>query len=137
MFIDRIAKACERLDQPGSASWQDLLRSMVIRVDLTGTELRVEASFATPTISTDADPIDLTLTHLPPFTLTSPIELLRRGPELRLVLQGAAAREPKPDALLLRTLMEGRARAADYLESEQRLTVSDVARRHETTTKAF
>ena len=46
------------------------------------------------------------------------------------MLQGAAAREPKPDALLLRTLIEGRARAADYLEPEQRLTVSDVARRH-------
>ena len=103
---------------------------MVIRVDLTGTELRVEASFASPTNSTDADPVDLTLAHLPPFTLTAPIELQRRGPELRLVLQGAAAREPKPDALLLRTLIEGRARAADYLEPEQRLTVSDVARRH-------
>lgn len=46
------------------------------------------------------------------------------------MLQGAAAREPKPDALLLWTLIEGRARAADYLDPEQRHTVSDVARRH-------
>ncbi|MBA3326268.1 MAG: recombinase family protein [Rhodobacteraceae bacterium] len=130
MIIGRITEVAEQLNQPGSACWQDLLRSMIIRVDLTGTELRLEASFASPTNSTDADPCDLTLAHLPPFTLTAPIELQRRGPELRLVLQGAAAREPRPDALLLRTLIEGRARAADYLHPEQRLTVSDVARRH-------
>jgi site-specific DNA recombinase len=130
MIIGRITEIAELLALPGSARWHELLRSMIIRVDLTGTELRVEAGFAAPANSTDADPTDLPLTHLPPFTLTAPIELQRRGPELRLVLQGAAAREPRPDALLLRTLIEGRARAADYLEPAQRLTVSDVARRH-------
>ena len=49
-IIGRIAEIAEQLDQPGSARWQDLLRSMISRVDLTGTELRVEASFAPPTI---------------------------------------------------------------------------------------
>jgi hypothetical protein len=53
-IIGRIAELAELLDQPGSACWQDLLRSMVIRVDLTGTGLRVEACFATPTHSTSA-----------------------------------------------------------------------------------
>ncbi len=130
MILGRNTEVAERLGQPGSACWHGLLRSMIKRVELTKTELRVEASFATPTKITDADLTDLTLTHLPPFTLTVPIELQRRGAELRLVLQGAAAREPRPDALLLWTLIEGRARAADYLDPKQRLTVSDVARRH-------
>jgi hypothetical protein len=103
---------------------------MTIRVDLTGTELTVQESFASMTNSTNADPVDVTLADLPPFSLSAPAQLQRRGPELRLVLQGAAASEPRPDALLLRTLIEGRFRAADYLAPGQRLTVSDVARRH-------
>ena len=130
MIIGRIAEIAEQLDRPDSARWHELLRSMIIRVDLTGTELTVQASFASMTNSTNADPVDVTLANLPPFSLSAPVQLQRRGPELRLVLQGAAAREPRPDALLLRTLVEGRARAADYFHSEQRLTVSDVARRH-------
>ena len=132
MIVGRIAEIAERLDRPESARCQDLLRSMIVRVDLTGTELKVQARLASPTNlhGCRSDPSDLTLADRPPFLLTAPIELQRRGPELRLVLQGASAREPRPDALLLRTLIEGRARAADYLEPEQRLTVSDVARRH-------
>jgi DNA invertase Pin-like site-specific DNA recombinase len=128
--IARISEVAKQLDLSASAPWQALLRSMVNRVDLTGTQLRVETRFASPQGTNNDDPVDLILADLPPFTITAPIELQRRGPELRLVLQGAAARDPKPDALLLRTLIEGRARAADYLDAVHRLTVSDVARRH-------
>jgi transposase-like protein len=130
MITGRIAEIAEQFDRSDSTLWRELLRSMIIRVDLIGTELQVRASFAKPANSRDADPIGLMVADLPPFTLTAPIELHRRGPELQLVLQGAAAREPRPDALLLRTLIDARARAADYLEPEQRLTVSEVARRH-------
>ena len=53
----------------------------------------------------------------------------RRGLELRLVLQGASAPTPKPDALLLQTLIEGRVRVADYLDPDHGITVSAIARR--------
>ncbi len=51
------------------------------------------------------------------------------GCELRLVLQGAAARAPDPDPRLIRMVVEGGIRAADYLDPERGLTVSDITRR--------
>jgi hypothetical protein len=46
-----------------------------------------------------------------------------------LLDQGAAARAPDPDPRLIRTVIEGRIRAAGYLEPDRGLTVSDIARR--------
>ena len=65
----------------------------------------------------------------PPFMVVAPLRLQRRGPELRIVLQGAAAPVPKPDPLLLRTLIEARTRVADYLDPAQDLTIGAIARR--------
>ena len=45
------------------------------------------------------------------------------------MLQGAAAPPPTPDPLLVRRLIEARARAADYLDPAQALTLSAIARR--------
>ena len=45
-----------------------------------------------------------------------PLRLRRRGPELRIVLGGAAAPAPTPDPLLVRTLIEARCRVAVYLD---------------------
>ena len=69
------------------------------------------------------------LSDFPPFMVVAPLRLQRRGPELRIVLQGAAAPVPKPDPLLLRTLIEARTWLADYLDPGQDLTVSAIARR--------
>ena len=66
---------------------------------------------------------------LPPFAVTAPLQLQRRGPELRLVLQGAAAPAPRPDPLLVRTLIAARSRVADWLDPAQALSVSAIARR--------
>ena len=55
--------------------------------------------------------------------------LQRRGPELRIVLQGAAAPPPKPDPLLVRRLIAARTRVADYLDPGQGLSLSAIARR--------
>ena len=69
------------------------------------------------------------LAALPPFAVTAPLQLQRRGPELRLVLQGAAAPAPRPDPLLVRTLIAARSRVADWLDPAQALSVSAIARR--------
>ena len=65
----------------------------------------------------------------PPFMVVAPLRLQRRGPELRIVLQGAAAPPSQPDPLLLRRLIQARTRLADYLDPEQGLSVSAIARR--------
>ena len=67
--------------------------------------------------------------ELPAFSVAAPLRLQRRGPELRIVLGGAAAPTPTPDPMLIRTLIEARCRAADYLDPTRALTVSDIARR--------
>ena len=61
--------------------------------------------------------------------MVAPLRLQRRGPELRIVLQGAAAPPPKPDPLLVQRLIEARTRAADYLDPGQGLSLSAIARR--------
>jgi hypothetical protein len=53
----------------------------------------------------------------------------RRGPELRLVLKGAAAPDRNPDPRLVRMMIEGRIRASNYLAAELGLSVSDIAHR--------
>ena len=45
------------------------------------------------------------------------------------MLEGAAAPVPKPDPRLLRTLIEARTWIADYLDPDQDLTLSAIARR--------
>ena len=61
--------------------------------------------------------------------MVAPLRLRRRGPELRIVLQGVAAPPPKPDPLLVRTLIEARTWVADYLDVDQGLSLSAIARR--------
>ncbi len=77
----------------------------------------------------DAAAVVPALLDFPPFLVVAPLRLRRRGPELRIVLQGAAAPVPKPDPLLLRRLIEARTRVADYLDPDQGLTLSAIARR--------
>ena len=60
--------------------------------------------------------------------MVAPLRVQCRGPELRIVLMGAAAPPPKPDPLLLRTLSEARMRVAD-LDPGQGLSISAIARR--------
>lgn len=129
-IIARLSRIADQLD-PASADTASLLRSLVNRVELAETELRVAARLTPPQEIADDDPLQSVLSDHPPFTLTMPIALQRRGPELRLVLGGEASRETQLDPVLLRTLIEARVRAADYLSREERLTVSDVARRYD------
>jgi hypothetical protein len=65
-----------------------------------------------------------------PFTIEQPIVLARRGAELRLVLQGAAADARPPDTVLVEAIVKARMRFADWRNPNSSATISSVATRH-------
>lgn len=132
--IARIAEIIAVLDAPQSRHAVVLLRTIVRKVDLGETELCATIDFDGLDREPKAGYPDATLANtilagVPGFTVSAPIRLVRRGAELRLVLQGAGAPTPKPDAQLIRALIEARCRVADFIESCGRLNVSDLAKR--------
>jgi site-specific DNA recombinase len=126
-LIGRIAEFADRLDAPASTAGREAMRLLITRVELTRSDLRAEVSLRRLDEATGQPSVDASLSDIPPFPMVAPLRLQRRGPELRIVLQGAATPVPKPDPLLLRTLIEARAWLADYLG--QHLTVSAIAAR--------
>ena len=104
--------------RPASAGGLEALRLLIVRVELS-VELRATASFERLKAAPDAAAVVPALFDFPPFLVVAPLRLRRRGPELRIVLQGAAAPAPKPDPLLLRTLIEARTWVADYLDADR------------------
>ena len=128
-LIARMAQLADRLEAPASAAGREALRLLIARVELSRSELRATASFERLKETRDAASIDAALSEVPPFLVVAPLRLQRRGPELRIVLQGAAAPPPKPDPLLVQRLIEARTRVADYLDPGQGLSLSAIARR--------
>jgi site-specific DNA recombinase len=128
-IVPRLLDLADRIATPASPYGLVLLQQMITRVDLTETELRVEASFTRLGNAGDGRFADLTKLGLPNFDIAAPFRLQRRGPELSIVLGGAAAPAPTPDPMLVRALIEARCRAADYLNPVPGLTVSGIARR--------
>ena len=128
-LIGRISELADRLDAPASAAGREALRLLIARVELSRSELRATASFERLKETPDAASVVPALFDFPPFLVVAPLRLQRRGPELRIVLQGAAAPAPKPDPLLVRRLIEARTRVADYLDPDQGLSLSAIARR--------
>ena len=128
-LLARMSQLADRLDAPASAAGREALRLLIARVELSRSELRATASFERLKETQDAASVDPVLSEVPPFLVVAPLRLQRRGPELRIVLQGAAAPPPKPDPLLVQRLIEARTRVADYLDPGQGLSLSAIARR--------
>ena len=128
-LIGRISELADRLGAPASAVGLEALRLLIVRVELSRSELRATASFERLKEAPDAAAVVPALFDFPPFLVVAPLRLQRRGPELRIVLQGAAAPPPQPDPLLVRRLIEARTWVADYLDPEQGLSLSAIARR--------
>ena len=126
-LIGGMSQLADRLGSP--AAGKETIRQLIIRVELSRSELRATASFARLKETPGAQSIVAALVDFPPFLVVAPLRLQRRGPELRIVLQGAAAPVPKPDPLLLRTLIEARTRVAAYLDPNQGLSLSAIAGR--------
>ncbi len=128
-IIAALSAMADRLDAPGSSSGRETLRRLIARVDLSETELRAEVRFGQACEKQTGDGFEAALAAVPAFAVAAPLRLQRRGAELRLVLGGDAAPVPRPDPLLVRTLVEARSRVADYLNPALGLTVSDIAAR--------
>ena len=126
-LICRISELADRLDAPASAAGLQVMRLLITRVELTRSDLRAEVSLKRLHETTGQPSLNASLSNIPPFPVVAPLRLQRRGPGLRIVPQGAAASVPKPDPLLLRTVVEARAWLADYLDPGQDLTVSAIA----------
>ena len=112
-LIGRISELADRLGAPASAVGLEALRLLIVRVELSRSELRATASFERLKETPDAASVVPALFDFPPFLVVAPLRLQRRGPELRIVLQGVAAPAPKPDPLLVRRLIEARTWVAD------------------------
>ena len=117
------------LQDPASEAGRETLRELVTRVELSGAELKAEVDPARLRDAGNGRFAALAGLELPSFTVAAPLRLQRRGPELRVILGGAAAPPPAPDPLLVRTLIEARRRVADYLDPDVRLSIGDIARR--------
>jgi site-specific DNA recombinase len=120
-------RLAELLEAPASPAGRDALRRLITRVDLGETELRAEVSFAQIDGADGGGFANLAALELAYFSVAAPLRLRRRGPELRIVLGGAAAPAPTPDPLLVRTLVEARRRLAAYLDPARAPTISDIA----------
>ncbi|HSF95487.1 MAG TPA: recombinase family protein [Thermohalobaculum sp.] len=127
-MLGRIGAIAAALDAPRSTGACELLRSLVTHVDLGETELCAGISFADLASDMATDPANALLAEARGITVTAPIRLARRGSELRLVLQGAAALAPKPDAQLIQAVIEARCRVADYVNPALDLSLGDLAR---------
>jgi hypothetical protein len=118
--IASLVRLAEQLEEPASAAGRDALGQLITRVALGEAELRAEVSFAQVDGAGAGGLADLAALAQPAFSVAAPLRLRRRGPELRLVLGGAAAPAPTPDPLLVRTLVEARRRVAAYLDPAAR-----------------
>jgi DNA invertase Pin-like site-specific DNA recombinase len=128
-FLSRIEAIAAALDAPASRAARDLLHALADQVALGETELRATINLARLAKDVQADRPDAMLAELPGFDVVAPIRLVRRGVELRLVLQGAAATPRKPDPQLIQALIEARCRVADYLDPTRGIRLGDLAHR--------
>ncbi len=129
VVLDRVKEIAAALDAPESAEARDLLRMIVCHVDLGEAELRATIGFEGLASGRATDQDAAILAGVPGFAVSAPIRLARRGVELRLVLQGAAAPSPMQDAQLIQAVIEARCRVADYLDPSLALGLGDLAGR--------
>jgi site-specific DNA recombinase len=102
----------------------DNLRNLIARVQLESAGIRVSLNLkrliAEP-IDT-RDPASLTMTRF------IPIEMQRRGVEIRLVIEGESARSPRPDPALLKAIARGHQWFKE-LASGRAASVREIAKR--------
>jgi site-specific DNA recombinase len=126
----RVMTALRRIEADlrdlNSEAGRAMLCRIVARVDVGEDRLTTRIDLGDLTTPEE----DGALRSIAPFTLEQPSVLARRGAELRLMLQGAAAEARRPDAALVETLVRARLRFAEWRYSEASATISEIARRH-------
>ncbi|XXK29831.1 recombinase family protein [Rhodobacteraceae bacterium nBUS_24] len=119
----QLKSAQEALEDAQSNPSRQLLMSIVNRIDLSETELAAQIDLKSVLAAERGNTLECELEP----TLKTPIQLKRRGGELKLVLQGAASQTTNPDANLITAVMNARRRFATYTSQENPLTISEIA----------
>ncbi|MCK0104323.1 recombinase family protein [Pseudohalocynthiibacter sp. F2068] len=113
----------DELCDPRSKSGRQLLRVIVRQVELTEKALCAQIELAPALVdrilSEDAD--------LFTVELSTPIQLKRRGSELKLILQGAGSNRGTPDPTLINTILDARRWFAAYTQQESPMSISEIA----------
>jgi len=110
----------------GSETGRAALRQVVERVNVTEDQLSARIDLSGPGIADIGD----ALHTVPSFTIVQPIILARRGAELRVVLQGAAADARSPDAALIEAIVQARVWFMAWRDPKASATISEIATRH-------
>jgi DNA invertase Pin-like site-specific DNA recombinase len=114
--LDGLARTRELLSAPNSTDCKTLLRSITQRIDLDEDKLR--ATF-------DLGPA-LTLPVVA-MEIEAPIQLVRRGAELKLILQGASGEAATPDPNLVQAVLDARRRLDAYVRPVNPMSLKEIA----------
>ena len=101
------------------------LSSLVDRVDLIDAGIRVSLTLQSPITAEQQGTNATALT----ITRVFPMQIRRRGFEMRLVLQGSRAPAPLADLALIKAIARGRRWADDLLSGRAAESVAAIARR--------
>ncbi len=117
-----IDELIETLQSRGSRHSKTLMKKIVQRIDFAEEKLtaRIEVGQALKHSESQKD------IELPALEITAPIQLARRGGELKLILKGAAGDAANIDPNLIKTLLDARRRYRSYT-GEAETTLSQIA----------
>ena len=128
-LADALGKIARQLDAPTSQIARQLLAVIVQHARVSETEVQADVRFVGLRDVGSMGAADAELLADIGFTVVAPIRMARRGAELRLILQGAAAPARHPDPHLVREVIAARVRVADYITSGGALSVGALAER--------
>lgn len=105
------------------------LKQITIRIDLQEDHLTAQLDFGSVLCHLHGP----SETQLPTPAIIAPIQRVRRGGELKLVLKGAAGEDANPDPNLIKVLLDARRRHRSYTDWED-ATLSQIATTEDTDT---
>jgi site-specific DNA recombinase len=122
-IMDRLKGIRDTLCDPHSRPCRQLLMVMTRRVDLTEKALCAQIELVPALVvqiaSEDADPLAI--------ELLAPMQLKRRGSELKLILQGVGSDPCLLDPNLINTILDARRWFAAYTQQENPMSISGIA----------
>ena len=129
LLLSAIDELIQTLQSLGPRHCKILLKRIVQRVDFAEEKLTVQIDIGKVLHRAE----NLSDIELPSLEITTPIQLARRGGELRLILKGASGDAGSPDPNLIKTLLDARRRYGSYT-AETETTLSQIACNDDTDT---
>jgi site-specific DNA recombinase len=108
--LSAIDELIQSLQSSGSRNCKALLKKIVQRIDIAEEKLTAQIELGQALHRSE----NLREIELPTLEISTPIQLARRGAELRLILKGAAGDGANPDPNLIKTLLDARRRHRSY-----------------------